>query len=167
MFCRYPPYRASVPKNLKATTHPAAPAAHHDFQCDTVDTRASFDVGRRRAAMCTKDGVVLTIIAVIALGAILVWWTGTPARSFSAAEANSTAGNATAEQPAPKSEAAAKTGPVVAKAIPIPKPPAPIVEQAPATVVETAASPAPIARSGCSSRSAAIPSGRTDRNRRA
>jgi hypothetical protein len=88
-----------------------------------------------------KDGVVLTIIGVIVLGAIFVWWTETPTRSFSAAEANSTAGSAVTEPSAQKSEAALKTGPVVAKTTTIPKPtPAPVVEQAPAPAIEAAAS---------------------------
>ncbi len=80
-----------------------------------------------------KDGVVLVIVAVVALGAILVWWTQVPTQSMGATAGSSTTGTQVQE-----SEAAHKAAPVTVSAARIPKPvPAPAADQP--SVVETIA----------------------------
>ncbi len=87
-----------------------------------------------------KDGVVLLIVVVLALGAILVWWTQVPTRSLSATDSSSTWGGQTAGPRDRASEATPKAGPKVVKPAGIPKPTAtPVVEQP--SVVEATASP--------------------------
>jgi len=82
-----------------------------------------------------KDGVVLLIIGLIAIGAIVVWWTQTPARVSSA-----TAGGATAGQKVPESEVAAKTEPAAPKTARIHNP-VPLAVDVPSSVAEAAARP--------------------------
>ena len=77
-----------------------------------------------------KDGVVLMVICLIALGGLAVWWTQTPSH-FNAAVPQ-VLGPAPAPAPAPVVKKASK-----------PKPPPPIVEE-PATAVAAEASPAPV-----------------------